>query len=214
MIITGKVLIPPKERLKTEGWLKKEALEILYNKTMWALPAMKYWLAGQVQKRMHDSHEIQAIKYDLLQYDLGLKEDEAEEVIDQIPHIIVNSMDIEVKKIIGRLSIKLKLIHSGYDDILAIKGASFLQTYTRNTPTVIPWLEWLLTRGYEIVVSDYHVIYKQSDASRSGGAFMVQTGSFRIPPQFAGTPDDNFLTRALKDMSSDFVKAVERFVFK
>ena len=39
---------------------------------------------------------------------------------------------------------------------------------------------------------------KYDERSRSGGGFMLPTGgAFRVAPEFAGTPGDNFITRAI-----------------
>lgn len=63
----------------------------------------------------------------------------------------------------------------------------------------IPWLEWLLTRGNEIIIADYHIKFGFAMASRSGGAIMAPTLEWSVPSQFAGTRDDNWITRALTD---------------
>lgn len=58
------------------------------------------------------------------------------------------------------------------------------------------WLDWLLKRGDAIIVSNYQ--YNPSTGlGRSGLGNMIGGGSFRVPPQFSGTPDNNFITRAL-----------------
>ena len=59
----------------------------------------------------------------------------------------------------------------------------------------LPWLEWLLLQGGKTIITGYE--YEPSKDGRSGGGVMVLGGAWRIPPQFAGTQDDNFITRAL-----------------
>ena len=57
------------------------------------------------------------------------------------------------------------------------------------------WLEWLLTRGNEAVISGYR--YVAGPRGRSGGGVMIGGSSFRVEPtSFAGTVDNNFVTRA------------------
>jgi hypothetical protein len=58
------------------------------------------------------------------------------------------------------------------------------------------WLDWLLTKGDAIVISNYQY-NAQTGLGRSGLGNMIAGGSFRVPPQFSGTPDNNFVTRAL-----------------
>jgi len=58
------------------------------------------------------------------------------------------------------------------------------------------WLDWLLKRGDAIIVANYQ--YNPSTGlGRSGLGNMIGGGSFRVPPQFSGTSDNNFITRAL-----------------
>ncbi|NDB57580.1 hypothetical protein EB001_03945 [bacterium] len=58
------------------------------------------------------------------------------------------------------------------------------------------WMDWLLLRGDSIIISNYQ--YNPSTGlGRSGLGTMISGGSFRVPPQFAGTKDNNFITRAL-----------------
>ena len=60
----------------------------------------------------------------------------------------------------------------------------------------IPWLEWLLKKGSKIIMLDFGVLYKQ--AGRTGSAIMVKNISpFMVDPNYAGTDDDNFISRAL-----------------
>lgn len=64
------------------------------------------------------------------------------------------------------------------------------------------WLDWLLTRGDEIIISNYQY-NPQTGLGRSGMGSMVSGGMFRVPPQFSGTIKDNFVTRALTGMEQD-----------
>ena len=57
-------------------------------------------------------------------------------------------------------------------------------------------LQWLVERGDEIIVACYSYD-AQSGLGRSGLGYMSQGGAFRVPPQFSGTSDDNFITRSL-----------------
>jgi len=62
----------------------------------------------------------------------------------------------------------------------------------------LPWIEWLLKRGDDIIISDYHVV--EGDHGRTGMATMKPGGNYkvsRVNPSFSGTEDDNFVTRAL-----------------
>jgi hypothetical protein len=64
------------------------------------------------------------------------------------------------------------------------------------------WLDWLLTRGDEIIISNYQY-NPQTGLGRSGLGNMIPGGVFRVPPQYSGTIKDNFVTRALVGNSQD-----------
>ena len=57
------------------------------------------------------------------------------------------------------------------------------------------WLDWLLIKGNAVIITNYQ--YNPSTGlGRSGLGNMIPGNFFRIPPQFAGTIQDNFVTRA------------------
>ena len=58
------------------------------------------------------------------------------------------------------------------------------------------WLDWLLNRGDEIIVAGYQY-NPQTGIGRSKLGNMKTGGSFRVPPEFSGTEQNNFITRAL-----------------
>jgi len=58
------------------------------------------------------------------------------------------------------------------------------------------WLDWLLTRGDQIIVVGYEY-NPQTGLGRSKLGNMQEGTSFRVPPQFSGTKNNNFITRAL-----------------
>lgn len=59
----------------------------------------------------------------------------------------------------------------------------------------LPWLSWLLTKGDDIIIADYHIQFGVFAASRSGGAIMVPSLEWAVPPEYAGVEGDNWLTR-------------------
>ena len=73
------------------------------------------------------------------------------------------------------------------------------------------WLEWLLQRGDQIIVAGYDYSPK-SGLGRSKLGYMEAGGAFRVPPQFSGSSEDNFITRALigKSQEQEISKILER----
>jgi len=74
----------------------------------------------------------------------------------------------------------------------------------------LPWLEWLLTKGGQIIVRNFEVKYGANPRSRSGDAVMVSSGSnWRVPSQFTGTSSNNWITRALSTIENKILKLLE-----
>ena len=74
----------------------------------------------------------------------------------------------------------------------------------------LDWLKWLLFEGDAIIIDDYEFRFKKGKG-RSGLGTMagVKSGVWRVPPEYAGTEDHNFITKALQtDKSATAVAAI------
>lgn len=76
--------------------------------------------------------------------------------------------------------------------------------------TTIPWLQWLMTAGDAVVVANYHVVYDppNTTVSRTQSALMVPGGDYRVPPEFSGTVDNNWVTRSLISVLPEIDKII------
>ena len=79
----------------------------------------------------------------------------------------------------------------------------------------LPWLQWLLFAGNEILIKNYKVEFGPNPNSRSGLAVMKpsSSSSWRVPPEFVGSEENNWITRAITRIENNvydlIVKAVE-----
>lgn len=142
----------------------------------------------------------------------------ADIVLDQVIDEVIDSIQIIPKaftstsnKITGGYLIKSDL---NYDKMLSIKGASYTSKPSNKS---VDWLRYLLLEGLSFFPDDYRVVFQESKKSRTGMALMVKGGSYtmgtspsRVPSSFAGTADDNFITRALNPV----VKTMEQIILK
>ena len=119
----------------------------------------------------------------------------------------VNGSEIESQIIIN-------MIKSDYSDMLSSSAAS----YTSEKGSTIPWLEWLLLRGQDSVVVGFKYLPKNSPYSRTGRGIMISGDSaiYRVPPGYAGTMDNNWITRgvdaALPEIQSYMNSLVEKIL--
>ena len=109
----------------------------------------------------------------------------------------------------GKISIGM--IQSDYSDVLSLTESSFTYSSGRGSG-VIEWLRWLLLESTSIIVSEYDFV--PSNQGRTGMGIMAkrQGGGWSIPPQYAGTAVDNFVTRSLFDIQNTIESVVTREV--
>lgn len=97
------------------------------------------------------------------------------------------------------LSIHVDMFQEDFGDVTQLAEARIVT----EKGDVLPWLDWLLTFGDTSIIFNYHVIpksglgsFRSPKPSRSGYGIMIPKGSWRVPPEFAGTTQDNWVTRA------------------
>lgn len=74
----------------------------------------------------------------------------------------------------------------------------------------LPWLEWLLFKGGDTIIKNFEVQYGVNPRSRSGDAIMVSSNSnWRVPAQFAGTINNNWITRAVSRIESKVTELIK-----
>lgn len=92
--------------------------------------------------------------------------------------------------------VRVTLVRGNLEPILN----SPLAQYETAKGETIPWLEWLLTAGSNVLVADYLVDaeFNPGDYSRTGALIMFprKGSNFSISPAYAGTINDNWITRA------------------
>lgn len=145
-----------------------------------------------------------------LRDDFGIESPEP--IVKEIAKAVANTLKI---KTIPMSATKGGFFRGGYEisfsrqdfsEALGVEGT----TYTSNGH-VVPWLEWLLFKGNEIIIVGYMVKYKGIPTSRSGSAFMARAinGKYKVPSEYAGTEEDNWITRALRKSDSVLNKIIK-----
>lgn len=151
-------------------------------------------------------------------------------IIDFIKNYVNVEMIFNVEQgarvdIIGNLAIT---ILPDYATLISHHAAKF----TTEKGQVLPWLRWLLLEGETNIVIGYYYVENTdrrksiSSFSRTGTGIMRKRGepkSFKrhwsqpyspknwsVPPEFAGTENDNWFTRAFKGIEVEVALIVER----
>lgn len=139
----------------------------------------------------------------LLRYAFGLPQSEAISACDNIINELAESLHVEFRKftVTGGKSVKGGIrVYAFLADFSDILGLSTSSTTTLKGEQ-LDWLEWLLIEGDKVIIKDYDMILGNFATSRSGGAIMTlnNKSAWRVPPQYSGTKNDNWITRALDD---------------
>lgn len=181
--------------------LAKEGDKALRN----ASPRIKRRVKELVTAALASSKEISEISSGVLRLDFGLTQDPTVEIINSV----ANSVYVEVRRIRATKSkfgggVTIAVQPSNYSNLLSLPGA---QQEIRGGS--IPWLNWLLTRGDDIIIGNFGVEYG-SMYGRTGGARMSEEFSpFRVDPRYSGTPESNFITRSLAPYEKTISKIIK-----
>ena len=116
-------------------------------------------------------------------------------IADNIVDALINSLIVQLDpfKASGKVikgGFFFRAIKSDFSDVLDHSDAVVITEKGKE----LPWLKWLLLRGNRIIINDYHIWFSPPHG-RSEKAHMEPTGSWRVPPQYAGTPKNNWITR-------------------
>lgn len=148
-----------------------------------------------------------------LQAEFGLEDgrDAITQIIDfWVSNIVVKSSRVTTgrlsfnqgRKRVFRSNLSISMIKADYHDVISLPAANIFT----DKGVTLPWLEWLLKFGDKYIVRDYEIKYNVSSNtnSRSGIAIMVPAPkrSWRVPPEFAGTQNNNFVTRAIDSIDT------------
>lgn len=184
-----------------------------------SIPLIEKGLESLVYNGISDCPEMAELKNGDLGGELGLTAGVANEAAEDIAIAVSQSIVIQREKASakdGDGGLTIYIQPSNFENILGINNA-VVSYYSKKEKTTIDldWLNWLLTRGDEIIVSKFR-FEPESGRGRTGKGRMKKGGSWRVSPQYAGTEDDNFITRALSGkilqtkMASVIHKAIKK----
>ena len=204
--------------LETDKQVKKKILDGLKDKMRGVLRAAAVSIEPRIKNLVKflitSSPTWVALETGQLIGEFGLTDPRGK--LNEILDIWINSISVTTKspRKLGdtlRGGLSIHLIQGDWSDVLASRAAK--QTIEDGE---LPWLEWLLKFGDTVIVRDYNVSFTPNLRSRSGTAIMVRkTGAkWRVPPQFSGTIQANFITRALEGVDQDIAKITQKEIQK
>lgn len=174
--------------------------------------ALKPIISNEVKNAIMQEPEYISLVSGQLRSELGIPDATAK--VEQIfqhwaDSIIVTVSPISIKssRLVGKLS--LDMIPSNFADALGLSAATITDSVSGS---VIPWLQWLLLDGTKILIQNYEVRIGPNSRSRTGSAIMVVSNQkdWRVPPEFAGTIHDNWITRAINRLNNTIPDKIQQ----
>jgi len=148
-----------------------------------------------------------------LQYEFGILDPQSR--LDAILNILQNSMIASLDKIqingsLLKGGFKIEFIKSNYSDILSLPESYFIT----EKGSKLEWLNWLLLQGDNSIVLGYSFILGGFKFSRTGGGIMTtnESGLWKVPSQFSGTQDNNWIIRGILSCSDEIQQLLNKLI--
>lgn len=187
----------------------------------------------EVRSMLQNTETVNALINGPLDAHFGFYRGTAQEYADSVIDAVVRSIKtepagaIESRSVLG--GINIFMLESDYKNLLSLSDAYVMTEKGQR----LPWLKSLLLDGNKIIISGYEIRFLRGAAgntergfdivgraggkSRSGKAIMVENpkreqfgNRWKIPAEYAGTADNNWLTRSLT--FPPFVEFLENIV--
>jgi hypothetical protein len=135
----------------------------------------------------------------------GITPTEAPAAIDAIAQAVSDSMVVKIQRFDKNLKGEVLFYFqpSSLSNLLSL-NEGYVTTLKKQK---LHWLDWLLTQGDSVIVVGY--TYEPSSKGRSGAGTMKTGGAFRVPPQFSGNLNNNFVTRAFQNREKSIASILE-----
>lgn len=151
-----------------------------------------------------------------LKDDFGLTGNLVTTAIQNIINHISQNIEIKLEQGFGNTAVvvKVNILPGDLGKITSVPGGSYV-SYGIYGGGNVDWLEWLLTRGTQVVIGKFWLFPHATGRTRSGGSSIMKPikgkkarDPFRVDPNHAGTSQDNFITRALEPVFYDILNLV------
>lgn len=170
-------------------------------------------LTEQIIKRSAFYREF---KHGTLRGEFGIRPSELDIRLDSILRGIVDDTHLvrQNLSINGNIITGGWLLTMGTDLFAALKGQQAGITRTEKGE-FLPWLQWTLEEGNRLIIADFSILFRFL-AGRSGQAIMIpnNTVGWRVPPSFAGTDYDNWITREILQHIDKYSNVVRRQIVR
>lgn len=186
----------------------KETLNNAFSK---ALKNLRNTIPVEVKNAIISEPEYQSLISGKLRYEFGIPD--ASSAVNSIVdswanNIVIDTIPIVVSGNGLKGGFSINMIKDDYSDVLNLAGSTIKDS---KSGAVLPWLEWLLLYGGQIIIKNYRVQMGPNANSRTGMAVMVSSKeNWRVPPEFAGTKNNNWISRALNRLDTIIPNLIQK----
>lgn len=180
-----------------------------------AIPTVRSRVRQLSDRAIRESSEFISLLAGKLRGELGVVDaapvmQSLMERLGQATEVTFEPVRVSGDSLNGKMQVSLS--RKDLSDAFSADGIS----YTSENGYTVDWMKWLLTSGDSIVLADYAFLGKPRDISRSrtGAGIMRHKGGWRVPPEFSGTLDDNFIIRALLPLEEEYVRIMHEEIVK
>lgn len=177
-----------------------------------SIPSIGNKIKILVKKALQNEPEYQSLKNGQLRREFGIENtSNVDIVIDKLVEtLVIDSKAITINSQGLSGGLRITMIPSNFDGVVGSEESMVIDSVRGYS---LPWLEWLLLNGSQIIVRDYEVRVGSNPYSRSGDAVMVSSSkNWRVPPEFVGTVTDNWTTRALSTIDNEISKIIQETI--
>lgn len=209
-------LVTTPEEIQRE--IIKASQRVLSKALARAIPKIIERIKGAVRNRILSNETADSIRSGSLRAEFGLIDGNT--AMRDIANTLSESLNIQVKPIQAtsrtiKGGFAISMIKADFSDILGLDSASF----TTKNGEQVDWLSWLITRGDDIILRDYEIDLdisaEERARSRTGEAIMVSgKRGWRVPPEFSGVIDNNFITRSIEGIDKEIGKIVSSEILR
>lgn len=186
--------------LETNDQIQRKILQAIAAETNKRITKNRTYVLNQLKQNLRSWLEMQPEIVELgqdgtgLNAELGLPAGSGRRAASVIVNAAVNSIETKISKVNRNLKggFVFNFQPRNLINLLSLPEARIIT----EKGTSLDWLKWLLTMGDTPIIFGYDFLPTPGQG-RSRGGTMVGGSMWRIEPKFAGTINDNFITRSI-----------------
>jgi len=176
-----------------------------------SIPKIQNEIRNLIRDSLMSEPEYSSLVAGKLKYEFGIPTKQKVDTIIEtwIKNILIKYTPSTISSNSIKATLSLSAIKDDYSEVLNSEAATIIDS---NSGAILPWLEWLLLYGGKIIVQNFSVKMGPSPRSRTGMAIMVKSNgqNWRVPPEFAGTKSNNWVTRALTKIENKVIEVIQK----